>query len=370
MGERSTSNFFDPLLDSHDLSRAIQTIRQQYVGLSAIGRVNDFADRQLRPLVNSRALALGADSLVNQIDHQFARSQIDLASLGPTRRAMDEMQSVARSIENLKPWLDVSASCSLPDALETYRLDQFALAERMARQHGDWAYLTQSAAEAFQASAAVGMMFRSADWLGSHEARAISAFSELTIPDFSSVSKYGAFLDTAGLSLGHWPSVRLLTHVERRKRLRQRIAARRPSKALRKAYDLTYRYECVLRETIAGAMEDEYGPDWARMRLPMCDCKDLLGRWDARGGDILDHADFPHYERILAHPEHHAAIFHIAFENPEIAAQLMQRARIKRAASYHPGKIFSNEDLRELRLVWREIEVAMLALTPATTIDL
>ncbi len=309
----------------------------------------------------------GTVAITEQFQRLADSYRFNTPSYDRSLQGTDHLQAFFRSLDNAAVRETLSPSIVLPDALETYRLDQFMLAGRLASQQDIWgAEWTRDFAESFQASAAIGQMMTIAEWVGAREVSAAAAFASMDIPDFSSISAYGGFLNAAGLSLGHWPSIRLLTRTERRRRLRQRIAKSRPSSSLRKAYDLTYRHEIVLRETIADAMEGTYGPDWARSRLPLCGCQDLLGRWNARGGDVLDHADFAHYERILSNPEHFTETFDIAFETPEIAAQLMQRARALRVASFHPGRVFTQADLRELRLVWRQIEVAMLALTPTT----
>lgn len=92
--------------------------------------------------------------------------------------------------------------------------------------------------------------------------------------------------------------------------------------------------------------------------LKRCGCTDLLGRWRARGGDPLDHADFAHYKRIMTHPENFSRVFASGFDDPQELATLIDRAGRLRAASHH-GRSFSEEDLRELRVTWRTLQTGL-----------
>ena len=127
---------------------------------------------------------------------------------------------------------------------------------------------------------------------------------------------------------------------------------------------LVHRYELILREIIDDLMAATYGDDWASARLPECDCKDLLGKWRKRGGDgnVLDHADYAHYARIMTHPDHFAAVFGTGFEDRAQLAELLKGAGKLRSASHH-SRVFTIDDLRTLRTVWRTIEAGLIALT-------
>jgi hypothetical protein len=322
-----------------------------------------FTKDRLRHLSASYGLAEAVSDAGSQIAKGVSQRQIArMASLDGFEAARKAIQ--ARTLDYSR-MVNIASAIRLPDALEAYRISDFSAAAQLTQARFDLAHLARDAVEAFHASSAVAQVLSAAKMIGSHELTAISAFTHIEIPDsMSTVSTYGRFLSSAGLWVNHWPHTRLLSHAERRRRLKQRMHAHRPSVEQRRAYDLIFRYEMVLREVIDCAMEDHYGEEWHVERLPLCGCKDLLGRWEKRGGAVLDHADFPHYSRIIADAEHFAAIFHVAFETTDIASDQIDRVRRLRTESFHPGHVFTIENLRELRLVLRQIEVAMLALTP------
>lgn len=62
---------------------------------------------------------------------------------------------------------------------------------------------------------------------------------------------------------------------------------------------------------------------------------------------MLDHADYAHYGRIVAHPEHFATVFFWAFEDPDKAEPLFRTAGSLRAASHH-ARGFTVDDLSDL----------------------
>jgi hypothetical protein len=154
----------------------------------------------------------------------------------------------------------------------------------------------------------------------------------------------------------------LLTTAEKRRRFKARLQGRAEPAHVRKAKSLVHRYELTLRDILDAVMADTYGEDWPDSRLPLCDCKDLLGRWRKRGGDVLDHADYAHYARMMSHPEHFEAIFEAGFDDPQALAMLLEDAGRLRAASHH-ARAFTPKDLRDLRVTWRTIEAGLLAFT-------
>lgn len=177
----------------------------------------------------------------------------------------------------------------------------------------------------------------------------------------ASLADYRSLLDAAGLRLPRWPRVRRLSTAERRKRFRERMKENVEPPHVRKAKSLVHQYESVLREVLTILMEGEYGEDWAEARLDACGCKDLLGRWKKRGGEVLDHADYAHYERIISNSEHFETVFYQGFDDAETASELIGKAGNLRAASHH-ARVFTTEDLRDLRIVWRTISTALVAL--------
>lgn len=116
-----------------------------------------------------------------------------------------------------------------------------------------------------------------------------------------------------------------------------------------------------MREVLDDAMVEAYGEDWAQERLTLCGCKDLLGKWRTRGGSALDHADYAHYAGIVSHPDHFSKVFSRGFDDAGEAYQLFQAAGRLRAASHH-GRDFTTDDLKDLTLIWRTIEKALLGL--------
>ncbi|RWQ30207.1 MAG: hypothetical protein EOS21_32465 [Mesorhizobium sp.] len=191
---------------------------------------------------------------------------------------------------------------------------------------------------------------------------ATDAFALSSMPAFDTLAGYRDFLDAAGLILARWPRRRLLSRAEKRRRFKARLRDNVEPRHLKQAKSLVHRYELTLREILDAVMADTYGEDWAEMRLDLCDCRDLLGRWRSRGGDVLDHADYAHYGRIMSNPEHFTTIFEAGFDDPQALLTLMNNAGRLRAASHHGGQ-FTPDDLRELRITWRTIETGLLAFT-------
>ncbi|MET3524545.1 hypothetical protein [Mesorhizobium abyssinicae] len=189
---------------------------------------------------------------------------------------------------------------------------------------------------------------------------ASKAFALSSMPALDTLAEYRRFLDAAGLVLPRWPRLRLLSRAEKRRRFRARLRGKAEAPHIKKAKSLVHRYELTLREVVDAVMADTYGEDWAEARLPLCGCRDLLGRWKKRGGDVLDHADYAHYARIMSNPEHFAAVFEAGFDDPQPLAALLDDAGRLRAASHH-AREFTPDDLRDLRITWRTIETGLLA---------
>jgi hypothetical protein len=251
----------------------------------------------------------------------------------------------------------------LPSALDAFRTPSDLLATKLgALPDFDWVRRADHLAAFNHASAIsdlVGQSFR----VNAELRAATQAFAASAIPAFDSLSGYRQFLDAAGMVLPRWPQVRLLTKAEKRRRFKAKLKDNVEPAHVKRAKSLVHRYELTLREVLDSVMADTYGEDWAEARLPLCGCNDLMGRWKHRGGDVLDHADYAHYERIMSHPDHFEAVFEAGFDDPAALAELMKQAGRLRAASHHPHK-FTLEDLRDLRLTWRTIESGLLAFTP------
>lgn len=254
-------------------------------------------------------------------------------------------------------------SFALPSALEMFRTSEESLAFKLLSLP-DFSVIHQRPAylEAFSRISAVSDALTQSFGIHSATWGAVQSFALAAMPTFDTLAGYRGFFDAAGLILPRWPRVRLLTAAEKRRRIKARLKANAEPAHVKKAKSLVHGYERVFREIIDAAMAEAYGEDWPDARLPLCDCKDLLGKWRRRGGDVLDHADYAHYERIMGYPEHFDMLFEVAFDDPEELVALLNKAGSLRAASHH-AREFTPEDLRDLRLTWRTLEAGLLALT-------
>ncbi|MFC0238990.1 hypothetical protein [Rhodopseudomonas telluris] len=264
----------------------------------------------------------------------------------------------------------LAQSCALPEVLEHFRTRAELLTWKLSTLPSlDWMQ-SPSHLSVFNEVSAFSDLVAQSVRVDSTLRSAMTLFSGTLIPDFGGLAGYRQFLDAAGFTLSRWPRVRLLTAAEKRRRFKLTLQQKAETPHLKRAKSIVHRYELILREIIDSAMAETYGEDWAMSRLTVCGCRDLLGKWQNRGGEILDHADYAHYERIMSHPEHFSAVFEAAFDDRDALAELIRRAGQLRARSHHPGHPFTMEDLRDLRLTWRSIETGLLALTPDFDIDI
>jgi hypothetical protein len=260
-----------------------------------------------------------------------------------------------------------AAHIALPSYLEQFRLEQSRFAERLtvAQAAGWW---RADHLGAFNELTAVSKMLTETTMVNARNIHAIDTAASLHLDALRSLRECRGLFDIAGLTLSRWPRLRKLSLAEKSARFRSRKKAAAVPIHYCKAYSLSLQHERVLREAIDEAMTDRYGEDWPQQRLALCGCKDLLGKWEKRGGFVLDHADFPHYERIIAYGQHFAEIFYRGFESPDTVRQLLGRARALRAdtSHYHP---FTPNDLAELRIVWRTLGAAIVAWSDDTEIE-
>lgn len=277
-------------------------------------------------------------------------------------------------IDQAKKMARLSAGLALPRALEGFRTPNDEFVDRILRLSegglgaSALALSQPRQIEAFARASAMADMFAEHDRLTRGVREAVGIFSVTDMPQFANLTGYRTFLDAAGLRLSHWPRRRLLTMAEKRRRLKARLQANSAPQHVKRAKTLVHRYELTLREILDAVMAETYGEDWPDERLPLCGCKDLLGKWKKRGGDVLDHADYHHYAQIMSHPEHFAAVFEAGFDDPTLVFDLLKQAGELRAASHH-ARLFTPDDLRDLRLTWRQIETGLLALTPDVELE-
>ena len=265
--------------------------------------------------------------------------------------------------ERIQQTAKMAQSLELPSALDRFRTSPELLSAKLLHLPDfDW-MRRPGYMDAFNRASALSDLVGQSVGVRLELREAALAFSAGGIPSFESLAGYRQFLDAAGLSLSRWPKLRLLTAAEKRRRFKTNLKRKTEPPHVKRAKSLVHRYELTLREILDAVMADTYGEEWAEQRLPLCDCKDLLGKWRKRGGEVLDHADYAHYERIMGHPEHFEAVFEAGFDDPQALAELMRRAGRLRAASHH-GREFTPEDLRDLRVTWLTIESGLLAFTP------
>lgn len=265
-------------------------------------------------------------------------------------------------IEQAQMAAEFSRSLSLPIIMEQFRTPVASLTDKLLSLHSV-ELLTQPAyMDAFNRTSALSDVLADSLRVGQELREATRAFSLGSIPAFDSLVDYRNFLDAAGLQLPRWPVLRLLSAAEKRRRFKARLKEKTEPTHVKRAKTLVHRYELTLREILDAVMADTYGEEWAETRLPLCDCKDLLGKWRKRGGEVLDHADYAHYSRIMSHPEHFEAVFEAGFDDPAALAALLKDAGRLRAASHH-ARAFTLEDLRDLRVTWKTIETGLLAFT-------
>jgi hypothetical protein len=250
----------------------------------------------------------------------------------------------------------------LPTAMERFRTPFESMTEKMLGLESLDVLNQPTYREAFARASAISDLISESSRVSREFSDVTRLFAGEAVPTFGSLSAYRGFLDAAGLRLPHWPRRRLLSKAEKRKRFKAKLRENTEPTHVKKAKSLVHRYELTLREILDDVMATEYGERWPEERLPLCDCNDLLGRWRKRGGEVLDHADFAHYARIMSHPEHFQAIFEAGFDDPGALAELLNTAGSLRAQSHH-GRVFTPENLRDLRLTWRSIETGLLAFT-------
>lgn len=236
------------------------------------------------------------------------------------------------------------------------------MADKLLHFHSLEVFAQPSNLAAFVQAAAAAEAFRESSRVDSALVEAAKQFSLVQLPALHGRSDYSHFLDASGLLLPKWPHPRLLTLGQKRHRLNLKLRGNAESSHERKGKSLVKRYELTLRAVLDEAMYIEYGEDWAESRLPLCDCKDLLGKWKNRGGEPLDHADYAHYRKIMVDPEHFEAVFSEGFDDPDHLANLLKRAgELRNALAHHHP--FSPNDLRDLRTSWSLVETGLLAIT-------
>lgn len=321
------------------------------------------------------------DSPVRQLMEQVRRDEAMRRALLPRFELLDSFRGVSDLVraqaEQDRRWramlsplvleqaqmaAKLAQSFALPTVMERFRTPVDLMADKLLGLQSFDLLRQPTYMEAFNRASALSDVLAASVRVGRELREATQAFALGSIPAFDTLAGYRNFLDAAGLQLPRWPRLRLLSAAEKRRRFKARLKTKTEPAHVKRAKTLVHRYELTLREILDAVMAETYGEDWAEARLPLCDCKDLLGRWRKRGGDVLDHADYAHYARIMSHSEHFEAVFEAGFDNPAALATLLNDAGRLRAASHH-ARTFTPEDLRDLRVTWRTIETGLLAFT-------
>ena len=325
---------------------------------SAVGQAQASMDNYVRKQAEAgrqRAALLGAGGLFGNHDLYVLRTSGMMASEAARLTAVADQARAAQALV-------------LPSALEAYRTSSDLLSLKLLSLDSFAGASTAANLGVFAQTSAMADLIGKSLRVDRDLLAASRAFALESLPQLNTLADHRRFLDAAGLILPRWPRLRLLTAAERRRRWRDRLESNAEPPAVKRAKSLVHRYESVLREIIDDAMADAYGEDWPALRLPRCECKDLLGKWRMRGGNPLDHADYAQYARIMTYPEHFAEVFEAGFDDPAALGELLKKAGQLRAASHHAG-VFTPDDLRALRLTWRTLETGLLAFTPDHDIE-
>ncbi|MDP3609140.1 MAG: hypothetical protein Q8R74_08710 [Methylophilus sp.] len=302
---------------------------------------------------------------MNRLDRFSTASEI-LNAQEASQRHLAMYSSAARG--EVRGIAELAQTYNFHAALDPYRASVESFASKLLHLQTLDTIRSPAYLDAFMQASTISDIFVESMRVDRHLQEATRQFSQVAVPTFGTLNDYGQFLNAAGLRLPHWPHVRLLTIGEKRRRFRVRLNSNAEPVHVKKAKSLDQRYELTLREILVDVMTNAYGEDWAVERLPLCDCKDLLGKWKKRGGEVMDHADYFHYERIMSHPEHFETVFEAGFDDRAALAALINKARSLRSKFAHSNP-FTLENLRDLRLNWLTIETGLLALTSDYDID-
>lgn len=295
----------------------------------------------------------------NRIDRFSTVGEV-LSAQTATQQHLAMYSSAA--VDEAKRIAELAQTYTLQAALDPFRTAVEPFASKLLHLQALDTIKSPAYLNAFMQASTISDLFVESMRVDRQLQEATRQFLQAPVPAFDTLKVYGQFLSAAGLGLSHWPHLRLLTIGEKRRRFRARLKNKAESSHVIKARTVAQRYELTLRDILDEVMASEYGEDWAIERLPLCNCKDLLGKWKKRGGEVLDHADYAHYERIVSYPAHFEAVFEAGFDDLMELGMLIKKAGSLRAALQHFHK-FTPEDLRDLRLIWRTIETGLLALT-------
>lgn len=360
-----------PFFDARDIARTVG-------GFSAIERMVEEEREQRERLFRLHAAPAVDDVLrslggLSVIEGLFEREGLDRARMFESYRRLVDLSpqldldahpalgSLASAVESARG----AGSLVLPDLLDQYRIADLSLAARLADAHR-MPWWDDLQLEALNAHSALSGMFDEISVVGRDSWQALDSVLSDPLIGLDSVRQAREFLDIAGLL--RFPRFRTLTLQEKRRRVKRLIRENALPAPVKKAQGLVHRYEKLLRVLIAQCMEDAYGEDWAAARLPLCDCKKLLGKTLEGDESVLDHADYKHYELIMCHDEHFETVFAVGYTDIDELRRTIARLGLLRARSHH-GRTFTAEDLRELTALWRAMEAGFEGLIDEVVID-
>lgn len=272
------------------------------------------------------------------------------------------------AFEQAKALALASERYHLDDYLDSFRTAAGPLTDKMLYLGSLDSIRSPEKLKAFVHASTVADILDDSFGFDSQARQAWESLTSQTVAHFDTIQEYGKVLSAAGLTMPRWPHPRLLTIGEKKRRLHQRVQDRADTKYAKKAWPVIHRLEVSLRDVISTQMEQYYGEDWARERLPHCGCKGLLGKWQKRGGDVLDHADYAHYIWIMCDPEHFELIFSYGFDDSGALEALLTKAKDLRIPVMHCLQ-FTQENLRDVRVTWKALETGLLRLTSDVEFD-
>jgi hypothetical protein len=360
------------LAEQNYLSSTVQSQldRQKKFGLlsdldkySSYGQLSAVRQAALDSERISPALGLNSNSAV--LSGMERLSQYSSAAEALRQQELNDRYRLAlpaSMVEEARKYADLAQAVEMQYSLDRFRPATELLADKLQHFHSLEVFAQHGNLAAFVQAATVAEALKESSRVDSSLFDVAKQFSLTQLPVLYGRSDYSSFLDASGLLLPKWPNPRLLTIGQKRHRLNLILRGNAESAHERKGKSLVKRYELALRAVLDEAMYLEYGEDWAESRLPLCDCKDLLGKWTSRGGNPLDHADYAHYRKIMVNPEHFEEVFSRGFDDPDHLASLLKRAgELRNALAHHHP--FSPNDLRDLRTTWSLVETGLLAIT-------
>lgn len=260
----------------------------------------------------------------------------------------------------------------LPSTLASFHVVPERLAERLALMHapalaGHWT--DPAVASGIANASALSRMFGDMGRVNADAWHAASEFRHAGLPGIADVGVARATLDAGGLQVGlfsvpyfdRFILPPLPTKGEKRRALNRMKKRRKPSPLHLRATSQIGTIELTLRDVVSRAMEVTYGPDWVEERLTACGCRGLLGKVRARGGTVLEHADWADYERIMCDPVHFEAVFSVGFDDVEVLRSVLVAVKQDRARALH-FNAFTVENLTAVRTSCKALEAGLMEL--------